>query len=294
MYTHGWFLVAYESELQGDITPAQIGAVRLMLVRNESGIRAYGADCPHRGVNLAITGRLDGDCSVICGFHGYRVTLGGDEGRVFRVPEYTTIVRGGLIFVRLSDSHDNGFTPFIESLAETHHIIPGFREHFNAPASLIIENAFDNRHFPVVHGILNNPLFDVEQTESGKVVVRSVFKVINGPAPVPYEAHTFSPGLATVHLKGKPPYSVITGATPNPDGTCTVRLSLALSKAAHGPQPNETLCRFVLEHSRRGLEEERPVWESMRFDIPHHHTAQDQAVLAYHRFCSTFGEFVPA
>src|SRR5690349_2576663 len=61
MYSKGWFQVAFERDLAGDLTPASIGTVRLVLARMASGVRAFAADCPHRGAHLALGGRLDSE-----------------------------------------------------------------------------------------------------------------------------------------------------------------------------------------------------------------------------------------
>lgn len=295
VYQHGWYQVGFERDLEQDVTPAHVGKKRLILVKGADGVQAYSADCPHRGAHLGFGGRLVDGCSgIVCPFHGYKVALGGDENKVFRVPAYKTVTRGGLIFVRLSDSHDSGFETFIDDVARGYTIVPGFKLHVNCSAELVIENGFDNRHFPAVHGVTNDPVFDVEHAANGKIIVRSIFEVPASPGPVPYEAHCFSPGLVTVHLKGQPPYSVITGSLPNPDGTATIHLSLAFPRAVHGDGPNRFFVEHLLKHSRRGLEEDRPMWEGMSFDCRHNYTAQDNAVLAFHRFCADFGARVPA
>ncbi len=290
MYTHGWYLVAYARDLNESVTPISIGNKRLMLVCQEDGLHAYGADCPHRGVDLGRTGRLDG-CTMVCSFHGYRIALGGSAEKRFRVPEYETIVRGGLVFVRLSDSHDNGFSDFIKQLSISHTIVPGITMSVRAPAPLVIENGFDNRHFPAVHGIANDPEFVVRHSDAGAVIVTSTFEAPGGyQDAIPYEAHTFSPGLITVMLDGKPPYNVITGATPEPDGTTTIRLSLALSRAKFGPYPNERFVQQILEYSHQALKDDAVMWETMNQDVPHNFTPQDNAVLAFQQFCDTFVE----
>src|SRR5687768_10485144 len=78
MYVHGWYKVAFEYELENPLTAAAIGDIRLVLVRSEGGIRAYKADCPHRGAHLAYGGKLN-NASIICPFHGYRIGLGKES-----------------------------------------------------------------------------------------------------------------------------------------------------------------------------------------------------------------------
>lgn len=294
MYAHGWFKLGFVDDFTETLSPAQIGDRRLLVVREGDTVRVYGANCPHRGAHLAYGGRLDG-CAVVCPFHGYRIGLSNsDTPHGFAVPEHRSVVLDGLIFVRLSATHDNGFEAYIRELNETHTFVPGFHLPMNCPASLVIENGFDNRHFPAVHGILNNPKFTVTTTETGSVTVQGEFDVPY-TGNTPYEAHTFSPGLIVVHLTGKTPYSVITGAMPLSAETCIIHLSLALSKEHHGPTPNAQMVKHVLHHSRRGLEEDRIMWENLVPIDPPLLTKQDEAILDFQAFCAQFEtEKVPA
>ncbi len=293
MYKHGWFQVAYERDIEDDITAVSIGTTRLVLVKTEDGLQAYGADCPHRGVNLAYGGELKDEC-IICPFHGYHVGLGHDSRQNFRTPAYETLNVGGLIFVRLSDQYDNGFKAFITRLTEDHVICPGFMMPVQAPAALVTENGFDNNHFPAVHGVLNHPKFTVKQGEQGELVVTSLFKVPSPnprqPAPlsVPYMARTFSPGLIVVQLTGETPYTVITATTPISNAAAHIHLSMALPVATYGPVPPQEFVQQMLAHSRMGLEDDQVMWESISPTLPPKYVAQDASILQFHAFCDQF------
>src|SRR5690349_18065891 len=89
MSLHGWYQVAFERDLQRELTPASLGATRLLLVRGE-GVRAFDATCPHRGAHLGFGGRLEGD-AVRCPFHGYRIGLTAAGGHPFRAREYAAL-----------------------------------------------------------------------------------------------------------------------------------------------------------------------------------------------------------
>src|SRR6185503_15866068 len=120
---------------------------------------------------LAYGGRLEG-CTVVCPFHGYKVGLGTDSHHGFRVSGYTVFSLGGLLFVRLSEEQDRGFAAWMRALAADHVIVPGFDMNVQAPAELVVENGLDSRHFPVVHGICNDPKFTVT-TEPGRALITS-------------------------------------------------------------------------------------------------------------------------
>lgn len=296
MYYHGWYLVAYERELEKEITPSYIGNVRLVLVRTTEGIKAYNADCPHRGAHLGYGGVLKED-NIVCPFHGYRIGLGKTSSHGFDIREYRTLAVGGLVFVQLSAQYENGFAEFITGLAETHHIIPGFVKPIKAPAELVIENGFDNRHFPIVHGVSNNPKFTVITGNNDELIVESIFEVPVPPRPgmpmdgstvhVPYRAHTFSPGVITVRLAGDNPYGVITGSVPTASGDCVIRLSLALPKSHH-PVPNPHYSKSLLDYSLMGIEQDQVMWENMSLAAPVKFTSQDAAVIKFQNFCEKF------
>ncbi len=68
----GWFKIAFERELERELTTVTVGDRRLLCVKRTSGIEVYDAVCPHRGADLGVNSRLDGD-SVICGYHAYHI-----------------------------------------------------------------------------------------------------------------------------------------------------------------------------------------------------------------------------
>lgn len=293
MYKHGWFQVAFERDIEADLTAVSIGNTRIVLVKTKSGIQAYSADCPHRGAHLALGGELKDDC-IVCPFHGYPVGLGEDAKQNFRTPAYDTLNSNGLIFVRLSDKYENGFRTFLADLAETHVIFPGFIMPVQAPAALVTENGFDSHHFPAVHGILNHPKFDVSSGDKGELVVSSLFKIPSlnpfKPAPqaVPYLARTFSPGLIVVKLAGDNPYSVITATTPISANEARIHLSLALPIDHYGAEPSADFVKHILKHSRNGLEDDQVMWENLSPNLPPTYVQQDAPILAFHQFCHQF------
>lgn len=296
MYHHGWFNVAFERDLREDLTPAVIGGRRLMLARMPDGVRAFSADCPHRGAHLAYGGRLADD-AVICPFHGYKVCLGERGGEGFSVAAYPTLNVGGIIFVRLSASHDCGFEPYIQRLMSDHTLVPGFEMPVRVSSELVIENAFDQRHFHTVHHI-GTRQFKVDTEPAGNLLLRSSFnfpatgwlKDKSGSAflEVPFTARTFSPGIIISQLGGDTPYTVMTTSTPQPDGSCMIRLSLALPHAHYGPTPNTQFASYLLAQSRKGLTDDQLMWENLSPTAPQRLTVHDHPCVAFQEFCRTF------
>lgn len=295
-YKHGWFQVAFEEDF-GDknLLEGIIGNQHLVLARTENGIQAFDAACPHRGANLAYGGRLEGQ-SIICPFHGYRVTLGECATRGFQVRQYPTLAFGGLVFVRLSEAHENGLTALLTELNADYYFVPGFVRDIKTKASLVIENGFDNLHFRSVHNIRNLPRFRTRPSQHGELAVEGVFEI---PPPaaepdrsaimqVPFVARAFSPGLVISQLGGAQPYAVITSATPTPDGFCRMRLSLALPGKKANQKPHPQLAQYLLEQSKIGIALDEAIWEHMIPDTQPHLSLRDATVIEFNKFCRQF------
>jgi phenylpropionate dioxygenase-like ring-hydroxylating dioxygenase large terminal subunit len=71
----GWYQVAFEREVSGEIHATAIGEMPLILVRAGNYHRAFDAICPHRGAHLGFGGNLNGEV-ILCPFHGHEIGLG--------------------------------------------------------------------------------------------------------------------------------------------------------------------------------------------------------------------------
>jgi phenylpropionate dioxygenase-like ring-hydroxylating dioxygenase large terminal subunit len=292
----GWFQVAFEREARGELTPAILGSKRLVLVRRDGGLRAYDATCPHRGAHLAFGGRLR-ENAIVCPFHGYLIRLGLDPGHRFSVPEFPVATIAGMVFVQVLPGHDNGWMSYLEELDRTNFIINGFEMCVRAPMETVIENAFDPRHFHAVHGVRTDE-FVVRTSKTGALTVASTFYIPTrsadgtySVATTPYRAVVPSPGLSAVALHGPAPYTIVTGATDTANlGECVVRLSVAYPKSAWRTAPTAREFESLLEYSRRGLEEDRLVWENLAPHSSPQWMPEDAAIREFHRFCAALAD----
>ena len=288
----GWYQVAFERETSDELTAATLGDKRLVLVRRDGELHAYDATCPHRGAHLAYGGRRQGQV-IICPFHAYRIHLGIDHDHHFSVPEYPVATIGGMVFVRIAPGHDNGWVRYLKELDRTHFIVNGFEMCVRAPMETVIENAFDQRHFRAVHG-LRTDKFLVGTSDSGALVVDSTFYVPTGSAgggesvsPARYRATVASPGVAAVELRGPMPYTIVTGATDTATpGECVIRLSVAYPRSVWRTAPTAAVYEPLLQHSRRGLEEDRLVWENLALPSAPRWMPEDEPARVFHRFCA--------
>jgi 3-ketosteroid 9alpha-monooxygenase subunit A len=298
----GWYQVAFERELRGKLTPAVIGDLQLVLVRMDSGIKAFDAACPHRGAHLAYGGKLDGEV-ITCPFHGNRIGLSPSAPCSLKARGYRTLEAGGLVFVLLSDRHENGFTDFMAGLQPNHFFVQGFTLTANAPAELVVENGFDRCHFHSVHGLKSSPDLQLLPHEQGSLLIEATFRAgafenawHNNPeeqngSRIGFLAHVFSPNLCVTRLgAGQDQYLVISGATPNGDGRCTIRVSVAVPAGPSGRPPSEQAVRALLRDSKLAYEQDMVIWEHRIHDAPSQLDPSDNLVLEYHRYCQRFLE----
>jgi 3-ketosteroid 9alpha-monooxygenase subunit A len=298
----GWYQIAYERELSAEIHATAIGNVPLILVRQGNAYRTFDAICPHRGAHLGFGGSLKDDV-IVCPFHGHEIGLGRSSPEGYCIREYATITVGGLVFVLLSQKHENGFTDFMEGLDQSHYFVPGFVLHARVSPEIVMENAVDERHFKYVHGVTNEPKLKLLPSRHGELAIEGIFQTNN---PNPWQlnseepqglinsrffARVFSPALCLTELgAGQNPYIVITAATPEGNGKCAIRVSIAVAPGADGKPPGDDLIRALFRDSKTSFEQDMKIWENMATDAPLQFAEDDGLMMEYHQFCRRFVE----
>lgn len=296
----GWYQIAYERELKEDQARVSVGEFQLMLIRSRGRLRAFDAYCPHRGADLT-HGKVLDDCTIVCPFHGRHIGLGvlGEDG--FAVREYRTLAIGGLIFVLFLDKLDCGLTAFLESLGAIYHFVPGFTVSIQTSPELIVENAFDRRHFFKVHGLDATPELTLAQGLAGEMIVTGHFLTTK---PTPWQrqedhyeerpefdfcARVFSPTLCVTELgTGRERPIVLTAATPDSNGGCQVRVSVAYPAKPDGSPPDHQAIRALLRDSRTSIEQDKQIWENLSPCRVNNFVGDDDPVVEYYQFCRQF------
>lgn len=300
---YGWYKVGFERELREKLTPLTVGPKRLMLVRESGGFRAYDATCPHRGAHLAFGGKLE-EGAIICPFHGRRIGLGCDSPMAYSVRAYRTVTAGGLVFVLLNEAHENGLTAFLEELEATHYFVQGFALQAKIPmAEIVVENGFDPSHFRAVHGLRTTPKLRLLPAVNGELQVETTFdahafdnvwhKDDDQATATEFRflARIFSPNVCISHLgDGDGEHLVLSGATPNGDGTCVIRVSVAVPAGPNGKPPSEQAIRALLRDSRTAYEQDLVIWENRAYDAPQRLDAEDDLVVFFYKYCQRFTE----
>jgi hypothetical protein len=301
----GWYQIAFENQLNSDLTSVSAGDRRLLCVRREAGFDVYDSVCPHRGADLGVGGKLADGC-VICPYHGHRVVLGADNGAELSVAKYPSITVGGLVFALIGNFEHWALPRMLDYLNRTHRIFPGFEKSIRIAPEMVIENAFDWAHFPPVHDVLK-VTYGQPRTEDGVFAAELTLRV--GPSlwqgtddgthhddgdtwvEVPLLARAYSPCLTITQVAiggGDHPHFVIAAAMPQLDGSATVRLSVALPLNADGSAPAKEMADIILQFESMGLEQDRPVWENLAANSRPRYTDEDANVLAFRQWCNRY------
>ncbi|KAM4662457.1 cholesterol 7-desaturase nvd-like [Discoglossus pictus] len=166
VYPNGWYHVLDSHLLRAEETKScTVMGEQLAVYRTLKGkVYIVDAYCPHLGANLAVGGRVTGDC-IECPFHGWQFR--GEDGKCTqipyaeKVPEFAKIKTwhscelNGMIFVWY---HCDGIEPTWnvpekEEITNKQWVFRGRTEHFvNAHIEEIPENAADIAHLSYLHG----------------------------------------------------------------------------------------------------------------------------------------------
>ena len=171
----------------GQVKHIQALGLNLAVFRGESGeVFVTDAYCPHLGANIAVGGRVRGDC-IKCPFHDWKFS--GNTGNCVEVPysksipkqarlkTYVCLERNNLVFLwhHADEEEPSWFPPLLESIENGSWVYQGRSEyHVNCHIQDIPENGADAAHMSSVHGtsILNGG----EPTQSEEEMIASLTK----------------------------------------------------------------------------------------------------------------------
>ncbi|KAM5146238.1 cholesterol 7-desaturase nvd-like isoform 1-T1 [Mantella aurantiaca] len=165
VYPNGWYQLLDSHRLEpGTVHNLTVCGEQVALYRTVGGsVYAVDAYCPHLGANLAVGGRVVGDC-IECPFHGWQ--FHGKDGKCTRipyaekVPEFAKLKTwpscelNGMVFVWYHcDRIEPTWTiPEQEEITSKKWVYSGRTEHYvNAHIEEIPENAADIAHLDFLH-----------------------------------------------------------------------------------------------------------------------------------------------
>lgn len=164
-YPNGWFSVMESSDLpMGTSKSVDCLGENFAIFRDTAGVvHILDAYCPHIGANLAVGGRVKGNC-IECPFHQWRFR--GTDGELTEVPYTTSSIpkakvkawksceQGGFIFVWYHvDDAEPWTIPAVPEVENGNWVYHGRNEYFvNCHIQEIPENGADPAHLQAVHG----------------------------------------------------------------------------------------------------------------------------------------------
>ncbi|XP_078326033.1 cholesterol 7-desaturase nvd-like [Crassostrea virginica] len=177
VYPNGWFGLMESSNLvSGESKHVSVLGLNLAVFRGEDGtVHVIDAYCPHMGANLAVGGRVVGNC-LECPFHGWQFR--GSDGKCTKIPysekvpdiakvkSYTSDEANGYIYFWY---HAEGIEPTwtvprIEEIESGSWVYRGRTEHYiNSHIEDIPENGADLQHLDCVHSPLITSGIDLRQ-----------------------------------------------------------------------------------------------------------------------------------
>ncbi|XP_061165165.1 cholesterol 7-desaturase nvd-like [Saccostrea echinata] len=165
VYPNGWFALLEGFKLQpGNVQNLSVLGLNLAVFRGEDGVaHVVDAYCPHMGANLAVGGKVVGDC-IQCPFHGWQFR--GSDGKCTKIPysekvpdiakvkSYTSTEVNGWIYLwyHAEGSEPTWSIPTIPEITRKEWVYKGRTEHYiNCHIEEVPENGADVQHLQCVH-----------------------------------------------------------------------------------------------------------------------------------------------
>ena len=273
-----WYPVALSSEIEaGQVVGAPFLDGRVVILRTADGEpRVLSAYCRHLGVDLSL-GRMVDD-ELECPFHRWRyegggacvATASGDPApKAARLFAYPTAESLGIIWAFNGEKAEYPvprFTIDEEALA-----FEAFRNPVIMPleSSVVVLNAFDLQHFRVVHHMaIDVDLDAVVKQDSCLDYVAQIETEEFGA--VTQQRRLWGVNTVTVEgarQNGRPIY-LMHGALPTGEAETRGFLVVATprqTEADSGDESSEQMLATARAFSLRLIEEDRPIFEGIRF-----------------------------
>jgi len=178
-FPEGWYVLCPSDDLRaGEVKYLEAAGEELAVYRGEDGkVRAVDAHCPHLGANLAVGGKVVGNC-IRCPFHSWE--FDGSSGLCTSIPycssvpksartrHWTTTELHGLVCFFYSLADDRRLAPpypleELKEIREQGHVFVG-RRFFDVNMHIqeFAENSVDFQHFDPLHGGMIIPFTETD------------------------------------------------------------------------------------------------------------------------------------
>lgn len=298
---NGWFALAWSNELApGELKAVRAFASEWVLFRTGSGeVGVMDAYCPHLGAHLGHGGRVAGE-SVRCPFHGWEW---GREGSCTGIPYAKRIPpgleigvlpvceRNGAVFAW---HHAEGAEPDWEvpELPEFHDPAWTEPEHLEMDIATCCqelgENAHDPAHFVSVHGVPNPPASEIEFQGRTKISInRGAFETPRGPVETLIRGESLGLGLGITRVSGIADMCFLAMNTPVDEEHLELRWSFTVPRTGDSNRA-EGVGRAFMNEFMRQLEQDKPIWESKRYEARPRLCEGDGPISEYRKWASQF------
>lgn len=171
LFAQQWHFIGFQDSLSrpGDYIAADVAGVPIVCRNVEGELRAFKNVCLHRHSRIAPNG--PGHRSRLrCQYHGWEY---GDEGEVAKIPDgrsfkgfrvaamclqrFRVETIGALVFVNLTETAHSlrqslgGLTQELEYFFGNHYRIWHWVSEFNVNWKIVVENAVESYHVPLLH-----------------------------------------------------------------------------------------------------------------------------------------------
>ena len=278
----GWFALCYSDELAaGEVKPLRYFERELVLWRGEDGTaRLLDAYCPHLGAHMGYGGKVDGQ-HLQCPFHSWRWD---GEGRAVAVPysksippkmkrpacerSYPTAEVNGFVWAWW---HPEQVAPLYELQAFEEVGHPDWTDYekhewiVHGPMQALAENGADSAHFKYVHGVVDNPDYDIRyeghrRTAEVRVRMGTPRGLVDGAIAYGVDGA----GQPWTRFTGICETLLVTGVTPIARDVTHLRFAFTQLKADRDG-PNRGVAKAVIRDICKQLDQDKVIWDRQAY-----------------------------
>ena len=275
----GWFALCYSDELAvGEVKPLHYFERELVLWRGEDGAaHLLDAYCPHLGAHMGYGGKVDGP-HLQCPFHAWRWD---GAGRLVQIPysksllpklqkpdcqrSYPTAEVNGFVWAwyhpdHLEPLHD------LQTFAEVGHPdwTPYERHEWivYGPMQALAENGADSAHFRYVHGVMNNPNYDITFDGHRRTAeVRAKMQTPRGLVDGAIAYGVDGAGQPWTRFSGICETLLVSGVTPVARDVTHLRFAFTQLRSNR----DSGVAKAVIKDICKQLDQDKAIWDRQRY-----------------------------
>ena len=278
----GWFAMCYSDELAiGEVKPLYYFEKELVVWRGEDGQpRVLDAYCPHLGAHMGYGGKVDGN-NLQCPLHSWRWD---GEGAAMEIPysksippkmkkpacerAYPCQEANGFVWAWYHpDNKQPPYEPVV--FAEVGHDDWTEYEKYEwivyGPMQTIAENGADSAHFTYIHGVADNPNYDITfdgHRREAKVHVKMGTPQGTVDGTIAYGVD--GSGQPWTRFTGMCETLLVSGVTPIAKDVTHLRFAFTqLKEDRDGPKGG--LAKAIIKNICKQLDQDKVVWDRQKY-----------------------------